>query len=103
MAIAWHRHYGDACKARSKKKLTDHHKPLDAILMADDMTSQILEHAADAESVAHVEYAVSVESAERVAIAENVVHLSVVDMVNAAKILGAGAVGEALEGSTKIQ
>ncbi|GFP53305.1 hypothetical protein TASIC1_0002048900 [Trichoderma asperellum] len=73
--------------------------PLDATPMPDDMTSQILEHAADAESVAHVEYAVPVESAEHVAI----VHVSVVDMVNAARILAAGAVGEALEGSTKIQ
>lgn len=37
MAIEWHRHYGDVGKTRPKKKLTDHRKPLDAILIADDV------------------------------------------------------------------
>lgn len=45
-----------------------------------------------------------VESAERVVIAENVAHVGgAVDMANAAKILAAGAAGEALEGSAKTQ
>lgn len=98
MAIEWHCHYDDADKTRPKKKLADHHKPLDAILMDDDMPSQILEYAADAASVAHV------ESAEHVEIAENAVHVgAVVDTANAAKILVAVAAGEALEGSTETQ
>lgn len=104
MAIERNRHYGDVGKTRPKKKLADHRNPLGAILMDDDMMSWTLEHAADAASAAHVEHAVPVEIVEGVVIAENVAHVGgVVDMVNAAKILAEGAVGEALEGSTKTQ
>lgn len=103
MAIEWNRHYGDVGKTRPKKKLADRRTPLGAILMDDDMMNQTLGHAADAASAAHVEHAVPVEIAERVVIAENVAHVGAVDMVNAEKILAGGAVGEALEGSTKTQ